>query len=220
MIIIEIICLKYLKLTNIMKFDFKRFVKGIKVGMFIFVISIISLFFNIYNGVNSENDLVPIFNIICYTVAILFETGFTEEVLCRGIIQNLLYETFGKNNRKGMLLSIVITSVIFGMSHFINYFSLDSGFIGVLMQVIVAIGIGLYFGAIYARCNNIWTVIFLHGLVDFAGMIQIGFWNIGSLSAEIANYDLTKLITFGIYFGLFLFVFRKSKFNECVESNN
>lgn len=40
----------------------------------------------------------------------------------------------------------------------------------ILFKVISTIGMGLYFGAIYKRTNNLWVPIILHGFIDICAL--------------------------------------------------
>lgn len=216
MTVFLIITLACLKKLHILKFEPKKFGKGLLVGGYVVFFIIVGYIEEFNAGIDSGNSFLPISQIILFSISVIVGTGFTEEVLCRGIIQNLMYDAFGHNTKKGIVISIVITSILFGSAHFINYFNTNAGFEGVLTQVIVASLIGLYFGAIYARCHSIWTVAFLHGMFDFVQMIGEGFWGIGDVSQTIDSYKLTQIIAPIILYGfLFLFLLRKSKIKEC-----
>ena len=112
MSIILIAIIYMLDKINILKYDKKSFVDGLKIGGFLLLLSLILLIGKVNMGIKSQKELLPILNIICYTIAILFGTGFTEEVLCRGIIQNIMYDIFGKESRKGLILSIFFSPLL------------------------------------------------------------------------------------------------------------
>ena len=218
MIIILLIALKLLKKTNILKFDLKKFAKGLLVSGFIVFFIIITFQSEFRNGLASGNKLLPFSEILLFSISIIIGTGFTEEVLCRGIVQNLMFDTFGRKTKKGIMTSIIISSLLFGSAHFVNYFTTGSSFEGVLTQVIVATLIGLYFGAIYARCDSIWALAFIHGMFDFVQMIGEGFWGIGNSMEVINSYHLSQVIAPLLLYGfLFLFLLRRSKIKECFK---
>ncbi len=128
-----------------------------------------------------------------------------------------MYDVFGKNSRKGVFLSIAFSSVIFGLMHYINCITANASFYAVSMQVLSAIGGGLYFGAIYARCKSLWVTIFLHGFLDFSQMVTSGFWGIGNSTSDIVGFDNSAFIALIFFVLLSIFILRKSKSNEYLE---
>lgn len=113
---------------------------------------------------------IDISNINGYEViALLLLTltiGLFEEIMCRGWIQNEFMERFGKD-RKGVIFSIIISGIIFGIMHIPNL-SFGQDLFETLTQMLFAIVMGVSFGAIYYKTKNIWSVVILHGLWDFA----------------------------------------------------
>ena len=214
-----IIVVLLIRKKEIFKFELKPFLRGFFIaGFFSFLIAL-NLIDSIKEGIKSANELEPIGRIIIFTMSTIIGIGFTEEVLCRGIIQNVLYDAFGRNTKKGVYLSIIFTSIMFGSAHFLNYFTTGAGFEGVLTQVLSATVMGLYLGAIYARSRSLWSVIFIHGLLDFSIMITEGYWGIGNVTEIISSYELkTVIYPVILYTSLFLFLLRKKKINECFDN--
>lgn len=111
------------------------------------------------------------------SLAILcFLIGLFEELLCRGWLQNEFIERFG-NNRKGVLYSIFVSGLIFGIMHISNALTGQSLF-ETLIQVIAATITGISLGAVYYKTKNIWSVIILHAFWDFS--IFLGEVNVGT----------------------------------------
>jgi membrane protease YdiL (CAAX protease family) len=156
-------------------------------------------------------------------MAIGVGTGFCEEILYRGIVQNLMYDAFGRTSKKNVVVSIVISAIMFGCIHLFNYTA--TGWIS-LIQCLHAIGLGLFFGSIYARCNNIWAVIFLHGFWDVCGAVKSGFFGIGNIiesvqgSSELYAIGITiGIILLGLYVIWSLYLLRKEKEPEYIDKN-
>jgi len=105
-----------------------------------------------------------------------FLIGLFEELLCRGWLQNEFIERFG-NNRKGVLYSIFVSGLIFGIMHISNAL-VGQNLFETLIQVIAATITGISFGAIYYKTKNIWSLIILHAFWDFA--IFLGEVNVGT----------------------------------------
>ena len=115
---------------------------------------------------------IPFDNISTKSILILavfcLSIGYAEEYIMRGFIQSLFLKHYGLT-KKGIVLSVVGTSCIFGLMHLIKF---DNGLWGEISQVIFATFIGTMFGAILLRTRKIWPLVIIHGLVDFFGEID------------------------------------------------
>lgn len=80
----------------------------------------------------------------CFTAMV--SAPIFEELLCRGLI----FETLRK--RWGTILSIVISSLLFGLMH------MDPA------TVIVAVVAGMIFGVLYVRTSSLYTTIIIHSV--------------------------------------------------------
>lgn len=92
--------------------------------------------------------------------------GVFEELLFRGVIFELLTKIFKKN---APIKAIIGSSLIFGLTHAINY--LDSPFWDTTNQIVYAIGIGMLFATIYYVTGNLLVPILLHSLIDMTDII-------------------------------------------------
>lgn len=110
----------------------------------------------------SNINMYEVIALLLFTLTV----GLFEEILCRGWLQNEFIERFGKD-RKGVIYSIIVSGSIFGFMHITNAFY-GQDIYTTIIQIMSAIVVGIAFGAIYYRTKNIWTVIILHGLWDFA----------------------------------------------------
>lgn len=164
-----------------------------------------------------ETSIWVCINLILYCAAI----GITEEFLCRGWVQNEFLERFGKN-RKQIILSIVLSSFIFGGMHISNIWNANQGFFETFLQIVQATASGVLLGSIYYRTKNIWTVAFLHGFYDFA--IMLGDANVikscttGEPTTSIAMYHLfTSFLIIVFYIISSMILLRKSKMNKLLD---
>ena len=227
MAILLIITLRILKIKNILKFDIKQFFHGLLVGLPYLVIGILNLSVRIGSGIANGDSFEPIFNIITFAIAIILGTGFFEEVLCRGIVMNLIFKNFGRKTRKDIWRAVLVSSLIFSICHYSNMFDGDANFIKCTEQVLFTFGFGAVLGAVYARCHNIWAPIFLHGFWDFANMASKGFFGIGKLLDLSADEPMTLqyisgmltavIVVLAILCGISAFMLRKKKIHECFE---
>ncbi len=141
----------------------QKFVKSITLGFPMLIIAAISLLGSLssLDGFNFGNFI----NLLLLTIFI----GIAEEFLCRGWLQNEFIERYG-DTKKHIVLSLLFSSLIFGLIHFSNMLAGQDLFTTII-QVIQATSTGLLLGSIYYKTKNIWAVIFLHSIYDFCLMI-------------------------------------------------
>ena len=154
------------KRLSILKPCGKSIIYGIKRGMPIFVVSLISLFSSL-TGILGENLNIP--NLISLII-LAITIGMAEEFFFRGFIQGEIVDAYGKS-RKQVIMSVVVSGVIFGLVHITNALS-GQDIITTLMQVLQASSLGILLGSIYFITKNIWSVVFLHAFYDFAIMLS------------------------------------------------
>lgn len=182
---------------------------GFKVGGFLVIYLCFSLVGNVCSSIN-EYQFLPLHRIIWFTLDMFIGVGLAEEIIFRGIIQNMLYDCFEKDSRKVIYISVIISSTIFGALHLSNIFS-GASIQGACVQAISAFTIGLYFSAIYVRCNNIWVLVILHGFNDFVALIQSGIWGTETIMDTISNYGIEKIISVILFTSLSCYILRKKR---------
>ena len=92
--------------------------------------------------------------------------GFYEEFIFRGVAFPMLISAFKKNKRT-ILISAVLSSLIFGLVHYINLIGDPDNFAGITNQVFFATAIGVFFCGIMVRTESIVVPVVLHTLVNF-----------------------------------------------------
>ncbi|MBQ7876223.1 MAG: CPBP family intramembrane metalloprotease [Clostridia bacterium] len=155
---------------------------------------------------------------IVYGVVELIGVGFREETVFRGIVTNQIAKKYIKD-RKGVLLTALVSAVIFGFAHMTNVFY-GVNLFSALVQSLAAVGIGFYLSAVYLRGGNIWVLILMHTITDAASLFYASFTT-SVTSVDVINdlsiMNLTPLVVFGAA-GLFLL--RKSKCAQIIERYN
>ncbi len=102
---------------------------------------------------------IALFALSCFT------TGLFEELVFRGILFNLLAGCFS-GDKRGLWTSYVLSSVVFGVAHLLNGFSLAT-----LLQVGYTILTGGLFAFCFLKTKNILCPAFVHGLYNFCGLL-------------------------------------------------
>lgn len=91
--------------------------------------------------------------------------GLFEEIIFRGIVFSVLAGLFSKD-RKGFLKTYVVSSVVFGLAHLLNGFSL-----GTILQVGYTILTGGLFAFCLIKTKNILCCALVHGVYNFCGLL-------------------------------------------------
>lgn len=91
--------------------------------------------------------------------------GFAEEYMFRGLLQPLFLKKYG-SRKNGIFISILLTSVFFGVFHLLNLFK-NENVEQVLIQVVFAMFIGFFFGVLVLKTNKLIPVVITHGLINF-----------------------------------------------------
>lgn len=132
-----------------------RNIHALIVPILIFCVALHSNY-EIYYNSNS----LSLFLFILYVLSI----GFLEEFVFRGIILPLWIKKSGN-----IFVAVMISSVLFGLIHYINFFTNSENINSVTSQVIVAFVIGILFSGFLIRTGSLISVALLHGMVDFIG---------------------------------------------------
>ncbi len=109
--------------------------------------------------------------LIILFVLLYLSTGLVEEALCRGVIFSVMLNKWGKT-KNGFYLAIILSSVMFGLGHFIHYFLGNASLIATVAQVIYASFIGVFFCACVIKNQSIYPAIILHGILDMTGELK------------------------------------------------
>ena len=129
------------------------------IPVYLFTLGILSV-------VSKDFASVSAVNIILLFVACLF-VGFAEELLFRGVIQSLFLK------KHGVLFSVLMSSLSFGLFHLVNLVKNDSVLGQVLVQVVFAYFIGFFFGMLLLKTGKLIPIAVTHGLINFFFSLQL-----------------------------------------------
>lgn len=93
--------------------------------------------------------------------------GLFEELAFRGVIFLMLAER-RHTTRKGLFLSLILTSAVFGAVHLVNVL-MGASLGGVILQIGYSFLIGAMCSVVLLKTRNIWLCILLHAVYDFSG---------------------------------------------------
>lgn len=122
-----------------------------------------------------------------------FIVAFFEETLFRAGLMGTILQNV---QRYPVMLSVGISSLLFGLVHTINY--ANSPFWDTTNQIIYAIGIGSLLATIYYLTQNLWIPIILHTIIDASSFI----FNLNSNftnSQAATSIDFSSLLIFVVF---------------------
>ena len=112
--------------------------------------------------IDAPIDKVALLFVECLAVALFEEMAF-RGVIFLGLVERL------KKNRKGIFLSIILSSAVFAVVHLLNLFT--SSPIAVIMQIGYSFLIGGMCSVILLKTQNIWFCVAAHAIFNFGGAI-------------------------------------------------
>ena len=90
-----------------------------------------------------------------------------EELYVRGLLLNLIEKVCHKS-KNSTLIGIILSSVVFGLGHIFGV--LGEPILIIITKVVWTIAMGMYFGAIYKKTNNLWIPIILHFIINICAL--------------------------------------------------
>ena len=165
-------------------FKFPISIKAVLILLPALVISINN--FPIIAYFNNQAYLVqPIYTVYIFVLESI-SSAFFEEIIFRSIILVFLLERLPRN-KKGVFYAILISSLLFGLLHFVNLFSGVSIY-NVSLQIGYSFLMGMLWAVMYLKTKNIWLTIILHGTYNFFGQVMF------SLGVVNGRYDIYTII--------------------------
>lgn len=143
-----------------------NFGESVKLCLPILVLSVIIALANATELIGTDVNVNNLISLIIYVVLI----GLFEEIFFRGIIENELLEKYS-SNKKEILISIIISGIVFGAVHLTNLLA-GQDLLTTMMQFVQTTAIGILFGTVYYKTRNIWAMIFLHSFYDFSVLLS------------------------------------------------
>lgn len=143
-------------------------VRCIYILIFAALLSLSSLSGDLAEGTPISENLamnLPLFALLCLSI------GVFEEVLFRGLLFGAFLARWG-GTRKGILFAALLSSLIFGVAHIVQY--VFSGDVSSLASIAQAVGktvqtgvIGFLFAALYVKTRSLAPIAIGHALFDF-----------------------------------------------------
>ncbi len=204
-VMVGIVCLFYFKEDrNCLGIRKRGFFRGLFVGGFM----ILATVSNLYSAFEEASEYVSVNPEIAEILIIGAEAlfiGILEEFLFRGLILNVFLLRVKERNYRELMRAVMGSSLIFGAVHLLNLVTYPNLVKATLVQVEYAVFIGMIFAIVYIRSNNIWVVIFLHFIYDFASEVPYAFYKIPD-RGTISDYDMATTVAGAVVNLTFLIV--------------
>ena len=141
-------------------------------------------------------DLQPsIAKVLIEGVIYYIGVAIIEELYVRGLLLNLIEKMFAKSENS-TIIAVVISAIIFGLGHVIGV--LNQPLIVIVSKVIWTIGMGIFFGMVYKKTNNLWVPIIIHFLINICALPYC-FSSIGGYADLTLYIIVPAYIILGIY---------------------
>ncbi len=170
--------------------------KGITTGILFGFICTLPMLIG-YASTNPFNQDITFYKIIRWIVF----AAFMEEVVYRAFLFGQIY----RNTNLGFVLSLLIGSTLFALTHIYQSNDLVT-LIGILLTTFVA---SVLFSWIYVEWNfNLWTSIFLHLFMNAAWILFPALQNTNALGGVTSN--IFRILSLSLVIGLTVY-YKKQK---------
>lgn len=172
-------------------------INGLKFAWPIYVLTFAMVFKNLISLSVAHVEFQGVSKTIIY-LTFLACVALFEEILCRGIILNLL-----KSKYKAFR-ALLISSIMFGLCHFYNILG-GQNIIITVGQVVYATGLGVVLGIVYLLCINLWPSILVHFVLNIGAMFtKLIYPAVAQTQASITDNIVNALISVAISIPLFV----------------
>ena len=165
--IIAFLVIKCFRITYPLGFTTDGLWKGLKHYALPGILAGIASFFAFYIGLYPFDYKPTITKILLEGILYYVGVGIVEEFYVSGLLLNII-EAFAHKAKRKTEIAILASSIIFGLGHIPGM--LGMGFGVIIFKLISTIGMGLYFGTVYKKTNNIWVPIIMHTLIDICAL--------------------------------------------------
>ena len=152
----------------------------------------------------------------------IFQIAFVEETIFRGIFCRFLALKYGKN-KKGIFLTVLLSSAFFGLAHTLNLLS-GIPLNAIIQQSVFAFAVGCFFAGMYLKSGNLWETILIHFLIDFVSLFSVHFTNSNQTfkTAVSAMGDTNIIYSFNRFVIILLLTYviylRKNKIENLISN--
>lgn len=148
-------------------FTTKGLADGLKRYGLIGIVTALIGFVAFYVGLKPFDRQPSVAKVLIEGVIYYIGVAIIEELYVRGLLLNLIEKLFLKN-KNSTTIAVVLSSVIFGLGHVFGV--MNQSLLVIVSKVIWTIGMGMFFGMIYKKTNNLWLPIIIHFLINVCAL--------------------------------------------------
>jgi membrane protease YdiL (CAAX protease family) len=164
--ILILIMTKFIGCINVFGLKKNNILRSLGSSFPIFCVGICSLILSLLY-INHIGFSEPNYYSLSISIIWLFGVALFEEIFMRGIILNILI----RNCKKDKLFLIIVSAIIFGISHLYKLIDGIENLVWAIPQVLYATIIGIFLSIIYLKYNNMWSIVIIHFLFNSMGII-------------------------------------------------
>ncbi len=179
----------------------KGLIDGFKKYGIIGVLVAIAGFIAFYVGLSPFDRQPSIEKVLIEGAVYYIGVAIIEELYVRGLLLNLI-EKMMEKNKNSTLIAVVLSAVIFGVGHIFGV--LNQPLLVIVSKVVWTIGMGIFFGMVYKKTNNLWLPIIIHFLINVCALPYC-------FSSVNGYVNLTLYIVVPVYIILGIYSFMELK---------
>lgn len=179
-------------------FKFRHFKKSLLIMIPAFIISINNFpMIAYFDGrvILSE----PIYRVFLFLL-VCISVGFFEEIIFRGVVLVFLLKFFS-GRKMYLLYSIIISSVIFALSHLFNLFE-GASYGDTFLQIGYSFLVGMLWAVMFLKTQNIWLTMVLHATYNFFGQVM---FTLGEVNGRYDPYTVGITISLSILVAVYTY---------------
>ena len=199
------------------------FLKTFKAGFLYILWCILGLIFIIIDSTRQNSSFKPTIDILL-NIFKLFSISFFEESLFRGLITSSFAKKY-VNEKYGIIKILLYPSLIFGITHSINVFTMKINISASVFQILSAVIVSIVLTAIYLRGGNIFVPIIIHTIINANGLFNAYFLEKNITEAAIINSNNIITDLYSLIFAVFLphciftiYLIRENKINDIKQN--
>lgn len=179
----------------------KGLISGCKKYGIIGALAAVMSFIAFYAGLYTFDYQPSIGKVLIEGVVYYIGVAIIEELYVRGLLLNLIEKLFAKSKNSTMI-AVLSSSVIFGVGHIFG--TIGQPPLVIVSKVIWTIGMGMFFGTVYKKTDNLWLPIVMHFLINVCALPYC--------FSSVSGYaDLTLYIIIPVYIILEIYSFTELK---------
>lgn len=120
-----------------------------------------------YIGLQPLDASPSIWKVMIEGVIYYIGVAIVEELYVRGFLLNIIEKLF-HNSKNKTIIAVILSSLIFGLGHIFG--TLGQPLLVIVSKVIWTIGMGMYFGVVYKKTNNLWIPIIMHFFINICAL--------------------------------------------------